>query len=248
MKQEVEDLPPVHLVKARGMNLEKKIIKYRDNTTKTTYRLGILPPLLLQVIPEEAGFVRNVQAGMEPQARAQPPLVQGEDVMTGEAGDRGHVVQVHDLVSLRLLHGARLGADWLGEPGLQGLLPVHLSLVPLDPLGLITLGLLEVVDPVLPTPEQLLDPDLDLPLQLAVSLGASQPGLAERADQYQERADDLLTSIKSSTSPQHLSKEAGLAGSVKTCCRGVPRVEEDCEYKQRLARQTQQGLALLCKQ
>ena len=72
---------------------------------------------------------------MEPQARS------GEDVMTGEAGDRGHVVQVCDLVSLRLLHGARLGADLLGEPGLQGLLPVRLPLVPLDPLGLVTLRL-----------------------------------------------------------------------------------------------------------
>ena len=47
-------------------------------------------------------------------------------------------------------------------------------------------------------------------LQLAVSLGASQPGLGERAGQYQERADGLLASNKGSTSPQHVSREAGL--------------------------------------
>ena len=47
-------------------------------------------------------------------------------------------------------------------------------------------------------------------LQLAVSLGASQPGLSERAAQYKERADGLLTS-GSSSSPQHVAREAGLS-------------------------------------
>ena len=46
-------------------------------------------------------------------------------------------------------------------------------------------------------------------LQLAVSLGASQPGLSERAAQYKERADGLLTS--GSSSPQHVAREAGLS-------------------------------------
>ena len=48
-------------------------------------------------------------------------------------------------------------------------------------------------------------------LQLAVSLGASQPGLSERAAQYQERADGLLASSTGSSSPQHVSREAGLS-------------------------------------
>ena len=48
-------------------------------------------------------------------------------------------------------------------------------------------------------------------LQLAVSLRASQPGLSERAAQYLERADDLLTSSTGASSPQHVSKEAGLS-------------------------------------
>ena len=42
---------------------------------ETTYRLRVLPPLLLQMVPEEAGLVRDIEAGMKPEACAQPPLV-----------------------------------------------------------------------------------------------------------------------------------------------------------------------------
>ena len=104
------------------------------------------------MVPEEASFVRDVEAGVEPEAGAKPPLVVGEDVGAGEAGDGGHVVKVHSLVSLRLLDGAGLDTDWLRQPSLQGLLPVRLLLVPLDPLGLVTLRLLQLADPVLTVP------------------------------------------------------------------------------------------------
>ena len=47
-------------------------------------------------------------------------------------------------------------------------------------------------------------------LHLAVSLGASQPGLGERAAQYLERAESLTLS-EAGSSPQHVTREAGLS-------------------------------------
>ena len=57
------------------------------------------------------------------------------DVRAGEAGDGGHVIKVHGLVSLRLFDGAGLNTDRLRQPSLQRLLPVRLLLVPLGRFG-----------------------------------------------------------------------------------------------------------------
>ena len=47
-------------------------------------------------------------------------------------------------------------------------------------------------------------------LRHALSLGASQPGLKEKADQYEERALALVASLTSQSSPQRSSQEPGV--------------------------------------
>ena len=65
-----------------------------------TYRLWALPLLLLQVVPEEAGLVGDVEAGVEAEAGAQPPLVVAQHLVARQPEDGGHVVQVCHLAAL----------------------------------------------------------------------------------------------------------------------------------------------------
>ena len=65
-----------------------------------TYRLWALSLLLLQVVPEEAGLVGDVEAGVEAEAGAQPPLVVAQHLVARQPEDRGHVVQVRHLAAL----------------------------------------------------------------------------------------------------------------------------------------------------
>ena len=65
-----------------------------------TYRLWALPLLLLQVVPKQAGLVGDVEAGVEAEAGAQPPLVVAQHLVARQPEDRGHVVQVRHLAAL----------------------------------------------------------------------------------------------------------------------------------------------------
>ena len=71
-----------------------------DSCWNQTYRLWALSLLLLKVVPEQAGLVGDVEAGVEAEAGAQPPLVVAQHLVARQPEDRGHVVKVRHLAAL----------------------------------------------------------------------------------------------------------------------------------------------------
>ena len=52
------------------------------------------------MVPEQAGLVGDVEAGVEAEAGAQPPLVVAQHLVARQPEDRGHAVQVRYLAAL----------------------------------------------------------------------------------------------------------------------------------------------------
>ena len=133
--------------------------------------------LLLKVVPKQAGLVRDVEDGVEAEAGAQPPLDVAQHLVARQTEDRGHVVQVCHLTALApsqvpeqyickipslmlcyLLVGTLFPVSKINiQHQLTCLgLALHWAalaapplLVPLDPLSLVTLHLLQLDDQVL---------------------------------------------------------------------------------------------------
>ena len=91
------------------------------------------------MVPEQAGLVGDVEAGVETEAGAQPPLVVAQHLVARQTEDRGHIVQVCHLTALAPSQvpeqcickiPSALGGS--GSPASRAFF-LRLLLVPLDP-------------------------------------------------------------------------------------------------------------------
>ena len=116
--------------------------------------------LLLEMVAEETGLVRDVEFGVQSQTGAESLLVERENLVAREVEDGGDVIQVHSLALLP--RPARLHCLTVQHaPALQSSLPLDLLLVPLQPLRLVALGLSQIVDAVLAISLELFDSVFD---------------------------------------------------------------------------------------